>query len=98
MARFREGFRRHSRKSLSLPYGLLFFVQMANGNQQRSEQLAASPQLFDSAFLNFFSRVHPSIPAIVFVPVVVVMEWLGADRGLAALELIALTIGGLGIW
>jgi Fatty acid hydroxylase superfamily. len=71
---------------------------MANANQQRSQQLAASPQLFDSAFLNFFSRVHPSIPAIVFVPVVVIMEWLGADRGLAALELIALTIGGLGIW
>src|SRR2546423_6838025 len=71
---------------------------MANGNQQRTEQLAASPQLFDSAFLNFFSRVHPSIPAIVFIPVAVAMEWLGADRGYGALQLIALTIGGLGIW
>jgi dihydroceramide fatty acyl 2-hydroxylase len=71
---------------------------MANSNQQRTEQLAASPQLFDNEFLNFFSRVHPSIPAIVFVPVVVVMEWLGADRGLGALQLLGLTIGGLGIW
>ena len=45
----------------------------------RTDKLAASPQLFESDFLNFFSRVHPSIPAIVFVPVVVATEWLGAD-------------------
>ena len=71
---------------------------MANGNQQRTDQLAASPPLFESRFLNFFSRVHPSIPAIVFVPAVLAMEWLGVDRGLGAPELILLTIGGLGIW
>jgi dihydroceramide fatty acyl 2-hydroxylase len=77
--------------------GLLFFVAMAIGHQ-RTDQLSASPQLFESAFLNFFSRVHPSIPAIVFVPVVVAMEWLGSDRGLGAGELALLTIGGLGVW
>jgi dihydroceramide fatty acyl 2-hydroxylase len=71
---------------------------MANGIQARTAQLAASPELFDNAFLNFFSRVHPSIPAIVFVPVVVAMEWLGSDRGYGALELAGLTLGGLGIW
>ena len=48
---------------------------------KRTDKLAASPQLFESDFLNFFSRVHPAIPAIVFVPVVVAMEWLGLDRG-----------------
>jgi dihydroceramide fatty acyl 2-hydroxylase len=66
--------------------------------QDRTRELAASPQLFESDFLNFFSRVHPSIPAIVFVPVVVAMEWLGADRGLAAFELGLLTLLGIGIW
>ena len=71
---------------------------MANGLQARTSQLAASPQLFDNAFLNFFSRVHPSIPAIVFVPVVVAMEWLGADRGYGPLQLAGLTLAGLGIW
>jgi dihydroceramide fatty acyl 2-hydroxylase len=71
---------------------------MAHGNQLRTAQLAASPQLFDNAFLNFFSRVHPAIPAIVFVPVVVAMEWLGADRGYGALQLAGLTLGGIGIW
>ena len=62
------------------------------------QKLAASPQLFESEFLNFFSRVHPAIPAIVFVPVIVAMEWLGVDRGYAAWQLILLTLGGIGIW
>ena len=64
----------------------------------RTEKLSASPQLFESDFLNFFSRVHPAIPGLVFVPVVVVMEWLGADRGQSAWELILLSLGGVAIW
>jgi dihydroceramide fatty acyl 2-hydroxylase len=64
----------------------------------RSEKLSASPPLFKSEFLNFFSRVHPAVPAVIFVPVVVVMEWLGIDRGYGALSLILLTLAGIGIW
>ena len=59
----------------------------------RTEKLSASPPLFKSEFLNFFSRVHPAVPAVVFVPVVVAMEWLGVDRGYAAWQLILLTAG-----
>jgi sterol desaturase/sphingolipid hydroxylase (fatty acid hydroxylase superfamily) len=65
---------------------------------ERSTQLAASPQLFENEFLNFFSRVHPAIPALIFVPVVVAMEWVGADRGWSAWQLALLTLGGIGIW
>ncbi len=64
----------------------------------RSDKLAASPQLFESEFLNFFSRVHPAIPAIVFVPVIAVMVWMGAEDGLAAWKLALLALGGIGIW
>ncbi len=64
----------------------------------RTEKLAASPPLFESEFLNFFSRVHPSIPAIIFVPVIVAMEWLGADRGYAAWELVLFSLAGGAIW
>jgi dihydroceramide fatty acyl 2-hydroxylase len=64
----------------------------------RSDDLAASPQLFESEFLNFFSRVHPAVPAIVFVPVIVAMEWLGLARGQAVWELALLNLGGLAIW
>jgi dihydroceramide fatty acyl 2-hydroxylase len=64
----------------------------------RTEKLAASPPLFESELLNFFSRVHPSIPAIVFVPVIVAMEWLGADGGYGVWELALLTLAGGAIW
>jgi dihydroceramide fatty acyl 2-hydroxylase len=64
----------------------------------KTRRLAASPQLFESDFLNYFSRVHPIIPALIFFPVVAVMLWLGADRGAAAWELAAFFAGGLAIW
>jgi dihydroceramide fatty acyl 2-hydroxylase len=65
---------------------------------ERTEKLSASPPLFKSEFLNFFSRVHPAVPAVVFVPVVLAMEWLGTDRGVGALRLVLLTLAGIGIW
>lgn len=64
----------------------------------RTEKLSASPPLFKSDFLNFFSRVHPAVPAVVFVPVVVAMEWLGADRGYDLLGLVLLSLAGIAIW
>jgi dihydroceramide fatty acyl 2-hydroxylase len=54
--------------------------------------------MFESRFLDFFSRVHPSIPAIIFVPVVVGGVWLGVDRGLGGLEAALLVLAGLAIW
>jgi dihydroceramide fatty acyl 2-hydroxylase len=64
----------------------------------RSAKLAASPPLFKSEFLNFFSRVHPAVPAVVFVPVVVAMEWLGAERGYGLVSLALLSLAGVGVW
>ena len=64
---------------------------------QDREALRFSP-LFKSDFLNFFSRVHPAIPAVIFLPVVVAMEWVGVDRGYAAWQLALLTLAGVGVW
>lgn len=64
----------------------------------RTKKLAASPPLFESDFLNFFSRVHPAIPAAVFLPAIVAMEWLGASGGYAAWQLTLLTIAGTVVW
>jgi dihydroceramide fatty acyl 2-hydroxylase len=64
----------------------------------RTEKLSASPPLFKSELLNFFSRVHPAVPAVVFVPVVIAMEWLGIDRGYGIPGLLLLSLGGIAIW
>jgi sterol desaturase/sphingolipid hydroxylase (fatty acid hydroxylase superfamily) len=65
---------------------------------ERTERLSASPPLFKSEFLNFFSRVHPSIPAIVFVPVIVAAEWIGATKGWNAWQLVLISLGGIAFW
>jgi hypothetical protein len=38
--------------------------------EQRTARLGASPPLFENRLLDYFSRIHPSVPAIIFVPVV----------------------------
>src|SRR5262249_62360775 len=58
-------------------------LRSAPMTHERTSQLAASPPMFESRFLDFFSRVHPIVPALIFVPVVVGGIWLGIDRGLA---------------
>jgi dihydroceramide fatty acyl 2-hydroxylase len=65
---------------------------------QRTERLSASPPLFENRFIDFFSRVHPSIPAIVFGPVVAVCVWAGFDGGYGPLPVLGLILAGLAIW
>jgi dihydroceramide fatty acyl 2-hydroxylase len=67
-------------------------------HQERTKRLAESPPLFENGFLDYFSRVHPVIPAIIFVPVIVGMEIIGATKGWTAWQLIAISLGGLAFW
>lgn len=68
---------------------------MAHG---RTRRLAESPPMFASSFLDFFSRVHPIIPALIFVPVTAAALWKGAEGGYTAIELVVLTAAGVFIW
>jgi len=65
---------------------------------ERTARLSDSPPLFENGFLDFFSRVHPAIPAVIFVPVVVAGIYLGVDAGYGVLETIGLFLAGLVIW
>jgi len=73
-------------------------MEAHNEAQSRAGKLAASPPLFKSEFLNFFSRVHPAVPAIIFVPVIVAMEWLGVARGYSVLAMVGFVAIGLFVW
>jgi dihydroceramide fatty acyl 2-hydroxylase len=66
--------------------------------QERTEYLAASPPMFESGFLNFFSRVHPVMPAVIFVPVITAMWLLGTDRGYSTGHMALLIVAGLALW
>jgi dihydroceramide fatty acyl 2-hydroxylase len=65
---------------------------------QRTARLSASPRLFENRFLDFFSRIHPSVPAIIFIPAVVAGVWLAADRGYGVGRLVLLVAAGILIW
>jgi sterol desaturase/sphingolipid hydroxylase (fatty acid hydroxylase superfamily) len=66
--------------------------------QERTARLSASPPLFQNRFLDFFSRIHPVVPALIFIPVIVGMVILGLNGDLGVGQ-IALWFGaGLFLW
>ncbi len=66
--------------------------------QERTARLSASPPLFRSRFLDFFSRIHPAVPALIYGPAIVALIVLGAREGLGALEIVLLVLAGLLLW
>jgi dihydroceramide fatty acyl 2-hydroxylase len=67
-------------------------------SEPRTARLSASPPMFESRFLDFFTRVHPSMPAVVYVPVVIVAIALGIDRGLSGGTAALLIAAGVVFW
>lgn len=65
---------------------------------ERMARLSASPPLFRSRFLDFFSRIHPAVPALIYVPVVALMVTLGAGAGQRPLTLLFLVLAGIALW
>ena len=63
----------------------------------RTEQLKASPRMFESKFFDRLSRVHPLVPLAIFGPTIAVLLALAAPR-LEAIELVLLVAGGYLFW
>ena len=63
----------------------------------RTEQLKASPPLFESPLLDRFTRVHPVVPLLIYVPVIAVLALTGAER-VGAGSALGLLLGGYAVW
>src|SRR2546430_16776119 len=71
--------------------------EMSEQDQSTTDVLRASPPMFDSRLLDFFSRVHPVVPVLIFAPAIVVLEaWGLSKQGLGAA--LGLTVAGYVIW
>ncbi len=46
---------------------------------RRTDVLKASPPMFESRFLDRFTRVHPVVPVVLFAPVIGLLAVLGID-------------------
>jgi sterol desaturase/sphingolipid hydroxylase (fatty acid hydroxylase superfamily) len=64
---------------------------------RRNEVLKASPRMFDSPLLDKLSRVHPSVPPILFVPAITILFVEGLVRG-AGLASAGWVAGGYLFW
>jgi dihydroceramide fatty acyl 2-hydroxylase len=63
----------------------------------RSDQLKASPPMFDRPWLDRLTRVHPAVPVLIYVPVIAVLFVTGAGR-LGIVEALAYAVGGYAVW
>ena len=63
----------------------------------RSDLLKASPPMFKSPWLDRFTRVHPAIPVIIFLPAIVILFVLGVERA-GFWNSVALVMGGYAVW
>ena len=64
---------------------------------RRSEYLKASPPMFRSGLLDRFTRVHPAVPVVIYLPVILILFVTGIER-LELLTAIVLAIGGYAVW
>jgi dihydroceramide fatty acyl 2-hydroxylase len=71
--------------------------EMSEHSLKRTDVLRASPPMFESRTLDALSRVHPSVPVIIFLPAIVgMLAWGLSDLGLVTVA--ALAAAGYGLW
>ena len=63
----------------------------------RTEVLKASPPMFESRWLDACSRVHPSVPVILFAPAIAILLTLGVER-VGTVGALAWAVGGYFFW
>jgi len=54
--------------------------------------------MFRNRFLDYFSRIHPSVPLIIYGPIVVALIVLAATNGRGVFAIIGLFVVGLLLW
>jgi sterol desaturase/sphingolipid hydroxylase (fatty acid hydroxylase superfamily) len=70
---------------------------MNDGRQSKTDVLRASPPMFESRVLDALSRVHPTVPLIIFVPAIVALSVWSLSLVSVVLT-IGLAVGGYALW
>jgi dihydroceramide fatty acyl 2-hydroxylase len=65
--------------------------------QRRTDVLRASPPMFESRVLDAFSRVHPSVPVLIFAPAIAALTAWSLSQ-VSVLLTLALAAGGYALW
>jgi dihydroceramide fatty acyl 2-hydroxylase len=64
---------------------------------RRTDVLKASPRMFENDFLDRFTRVHPVVPVLIFLPVIAILAGTGVERVGLGVALLWIA-GGYAFW
>ena len=64
---------------------------------RRTDVLKASPPMFESRVLDWFTRVHPAVPVVIYLPMIAVLAVTGVGRS-GPLAAALLALGGYAAW
>src|SRR5919107_2053347 len=64
---------------------------------RRTDLLKASPPMFSSPWLDRFTRVHPAVPVVIYLPAIVALLVAGAGRT-GGVNAVGLVLGGYAVW
>jgi sterol desaturase/sphingolipid hydroxylase (fatty acid hydroxylase superfamily) len=72
-------------------------VDVSHQPMSKGDVLRASPPMFESRLLDTLSRVHPSVPVLIFTPVIVALAAWGFSQ-VSAAAMLGLALGGYAMW
>ena len=72
-------------------------LNVSERSTSRTDVLRASPRMFDSKVLDALSRVHPLVPLLIFIPVIVLLAAWGLSHQSEPTVLV-LSVGGYALW
>src|SRR5436305_8577950 len=64
---------------------------------RRTDELRASPPMFENRWLDKLSRVHPATPLVIYVPIIALLLAAGLDR-MSTLGVAGAVAGGYVVW
>jgi len=65
---------------------------------RRTDVLRASPPMFRTPLIDRFTRVHPAVPLIIFIPAIALLVLAADHHGAGTATLVALVVAGWVIW
>ncbi|HKR99215.1 MAG TPA: sterol desaturase family protein [Candidatus Dormibacteraeota bacterium] len=73
-------------------------MESSNADVRRTDALRASPRMFENDLLDKLSRVHPVVPVLIFLPVIVALIVLSITGGMTWWHILVAMAGGYAFW
>jgi dihydroceramide fatty acyl 2-hydroxylase len=73
-------------------------MESSNAHVPRTDVLRASPRMFENELLDKLSRVHPVVPILIFLPLIIALLVLAITDGMKAWHIIVGFAAGYAFW